>query len=208
LKEFTELGSGYRIALRDLEIRGAGNLLGAEQHGYIAAVGFDLYCQLLSEAVAGFKGQKIVRRDESPVLDLPVQAYLPETYVPDARQKLAVYRKMALVRNDEALSDLEEELRDRFGPMPGEVLNLLAFIRLKLEALGRGVAAIRRQGEKVSVLHPLIPDLPREVRKDISLAADGRVEFREYCLLIGPCGKETDWLSLADEVIRRLPAIK
>ncbi len=141
IREFTEFGSGYKIAMRDLEIRGAGNLLGPEQHGHIAAVGFDLYCRLLAEAVQEAKGEPVQRPLETTV-ELPVEAYIPDDYIPDANQKVDIYRRLAAVRKEEEVSDLEEELVDRFGDLPASTRNLLAVAQLRVLAGRLGIKSI------------------------------------------------------------------
>ncbi|MCL6610445.1 MAG: transcription-repair coupling factor [Peptococcaceae bacterium] len=130
IKEFTAFGSGYKIALRDLEIRGAGNLLGPEQHGHIDAVGFDLYCRLLEEAVREARGEEKSGPVDTAV-ELPVEAYIPETYVPDPNQKVEIYRRLAALSEVSALDDLAEELEDRFGDAPLPVRRLLRVARIR-----------------------------------------------------------------------------
>lgn len=141
IKDFTELGSGFKIALRDLEIRGAGNILGPEQHGFIASVGFDLYNRLLEEAIRERKGE-VKPELPQPVIDLPVDAYLPEEYVADPRQKMEIYRKIARLESREEAMDLADELVDRFGTPPEPVAALLAVARIKSLARRLGVASI------------------------------------------------------------------
>lgn len=133
IKEFTEFGSGYKIAMRDLEIRGAGNLLGPEQHGHIAAVGFDLYCRLLEEAVREAKGEEQVGPVDTTI-ELPVEAYIPDRYVPDGDQKVDLYRRIANFRDEADVGDMEDELVDRFGDLPIAVRNLLRVAQLKVLA--------------------------------------------------------------------------
>lgn len=143
--EAAELGAGYQIALRDLEIRGAGNLLGVEQSGHIAAVGFELYCKLLAEAVAELKGERprpAVPPAPPTAVDLPLPAYLPADYVGDVSLRLQVYRRLAGVRDLAELEDLASELRDRFGPYPSPVENLLSLVRLKLFGGRAGIESI------------------------------------------------------------------
>jgi len=130
IREFTEFGSGYKIAMRDLEIRGAGNIIGAQQHGQMAAVGFDLYCQMLKEAVQELRGEKIEEKVE-PSIELQVDAFLPDVYVHDRQVKSALYQRMAVLKDEEGLSELLDELIDRFGEPPTEVENLLEIIRIK-----------------------------------------------------------------------------
>lgn len=141
IKEFTELGSGLRVAMRDLEIRGAGSLLGAEQHGHIEAVGFELYCQLLREAVEGIRGERPAGPEELPSVDLPLDAYLPAAYVPSEGHRLDLYRRLSTVRDLERLADLEQELVDRFGPLPEEAANLVRVLRFRILCGERGIAA-------------------------------------------------------------------
>jgi transcription-repair coupling factor (superfamily II helicase) len=133
IEEFSELGAGFKIAMRDLEIRGAGNILGTEQSGHIASVGYELYCQLLENAVRRLKNQPI-RETRHVAVDLPLPAFLPGSYVPPGRHKIDVYRKFSRVESFEQLAELETELRDRFGPIPEQVGNMLEIKRLQLLA--------------------------------------------------------------------------
>jgi len=130
LSEFTELGAGYRLATRDLQIRGAGNMLGHSQSGQIAAVGLDLYLDILNETIHKLRGEKAPVNID-PEINLNIQAYIPQTYVSDINQRLVLYRRFAAITTDDEIMDLEEELRDRFGKPPGEVENLLATAGLK-----------------------------------------------------------------------------
>lgn len=150
IREFTSLGSGYKIAMRDLEIRGAGNLLGAEQHGHIAAVGFEMYCRLLEEAISELKGEVKPAEPSPMAIDLPVDAFVPEAYVPDSRQKIEVYKKINAVGSMERTADLTRELTDRFGPMPTPVANLLTIAALK--CLGTELGVVSMTGERNEVI--------------------------------------------------------
>ncbi|OLB96405.1 MAG: transcription-repair coupling factor [Candidatus Rokubacteria bacterium 13_1_40CM_68_15] len=141
LQELTELGSGFKLALRDLEIRGAGNLLGAQQHGHIAAVGFDLYSKLLAEAVAELKGEPAAATIE-PVISVNTEGFLPEDYVPEVNQRLAFYKRLAGASGDDAVADLRAELADRFGPPPHEVEQLLDIVRIRGAARNLGIERI------------------------------------------------------------------
>ncbi len=141
IEEFSELGAGFKIALRDLEIRGTGNILGPEQHGHISAVGYDLYCKLLDEAIRELKGEKITEDVETRI-NLPVEAYLPDGYIPDSRQKVALYKRIAAVTSEEERMDLEDELRDRYGPIPQPVQRILELGELKRLAQSLGIQAI------------------------------------------------------------------
>jgi transcription-repair coupling factor (superfamily II helicase) len=137
ISEATELGAGFAVAMKDLEIRGAGNLLGVEQSGYVAAVGFDLYSRLLSEAVEGLKQGRLLEREGEvapppvPVIDLPLAAFIPEEYVSDLNARLAFYQRLAAVKRFAEIDDMEQELSDRFGPLPEEVENLMYAVRVK-----------------------------------------------------------------------------
>jgi transcription-repair coupling factor (superfamily II helicase) len=133
LQELTELGSGFKLALRDLEIRGAGNLLGAEQHGHIAAVGFDLYSKLLAEAVRELQGESTAAVVE-PVVSVNAEGFLPDDYVPEVNQRLALYKRLAGASNDDAVAELRAELMDRFGPLPLPAEQLLDIVRIRVAA--------------------------------------------------------------------------
>jgi transcription-repair coupling factor (superfamily II helicase) len=150
LADYTELGSGYRIAMRDLELRGAGNLLGDEQSGHVAAVGFELYCELLAEAVAELQGAPPVAA--KPVrVEAQVDAYVPADYVPLEAVKIDVHRRVALAVDRSELREIEAELADRFGPLPEPVSNLLAIQELRLVAAGMGMAVATLRGGTFSV---------------------------------------------------------
>jgi transcription-repair coupling factor (superfamily II helicase) len=131
IKEFTELGSGFKIAMRDLEIRGAGNLLGAEQSGHMEAVGYDLYCKMLNEAVKYMKGETTEEETFETTVDMEMDAYIPATYIKNEVQKLDVYKRIAEIENEEELMNMQEELLDRFGDMPSAVNNLLNIALIK-----------------------------------------------------------------------------
>ncbi len=147
LEEFQALGSGYHIAMRDLEIRGAGNLLGDQQHGHMEAIGFDLYCRLLEETVAELQGAGGVAPLDVKV-ELKLSAFLPDDYVGDPQQKMDLYRRVARIRNPEACYRIRDEFQDRYGPLPPAVENLVAIQRLKIQAGAQGIEEITgtRQG--------------------------------------------------------------
>jgi transcription-repair coupling factor (superfamily II helicase) len=142
LEEFQALGSGYHIAMRDLEIRGAGNLLGEEQHGHMEAIGFDLYCRLLEETVAELRGGDGVGLLDVKV-DLRLAAYLPDDYVGDPQQKMDLYRRLARLRDPGACERLRDEFRDRYGPPPEPVENLIAVHRVRILAGRNGIEEVR-----------------------------------------------------------------
>src|SRR5437764_468564 len=141
IEEFTELGAGFKIALRDLEIRGAGNILGTQQSGHIAAVGYEMYCQLLENAVRQMQNQPL-RTPLEVTLDLPWEAYLPRDYVPGQRLRIEVYRRLARLRRPDRLADFRQELRDRFGPPPESAEWMLRLAELRLLASRWQVATI------------------------------------------------------------------
>ena len=124
IREFTDLGSGVKIAMRDLEIRGAGNLLGEEQHGHMDAVGYDLYCKMLSEAVRHLKGE-IPEETYATTVDLNIDAYIPASYITNEYQKLDIYKRIAAIETEEEQEDMLEELIDRFGDPPRKVQQLI-----------------------------------------------------------------------------------
>ncbi len=175
IKQYSTLGSGFKIAMRDLEIRGAGNLLGAEQSGHITAVGFELYCQLLKQSIAALTGEKVKRRvevqvrldflalspgEENPKSEVrtpspassiqhPATAYVPFRYIEDARQRIEIYRKLAQVTDKSGLDALEQELRDRFGPVPPPLQLLLQVTEAKVLAAERGITVIEVQDDRL-----------------------------------------------------------
>ena len=150
IEELCELGSGFKIALRDLEIRGAGDVLGAEQHGHMAAVGFELYCRMLEQAVRSLRGEYEAPQDEVS-LELPVEAVIPASYVSDERQRIALYRRLAAARNQEQVEALAEEARDRYGELPPPVANLLRLARLREACREVGLESVLAQQQKIVV---------------------------------------------------------
>ena len=143
--EFTELGSGFKIAMRDLEIRGAGNLLGADQSGHIAAVGFDLYCQMVTEAVEELKGEPIAEPVEVTI-DLPVDAHLPRDYVTRDDVRMEAYRRLATVTDPGDVDDVRAEWEDRYGPPPAPAVALLDAARLRAECVRLGIRSVAFAG--------------------------------------------------------------
>jgi transcription-repair coupling factor (superfamily II helicase) len=173
MKQYASLGSGFKIAMRDLEIRGAGNLLGAEQSGHITAVGFELYCQLLKQSVGSLKGEKIKPRVEVRVsLDFLGDAnHLPENYVTEPHHRIEIYRKLAQANEKSAMENLQKELRDRFGPLPPNVELLLAVGELKILASEKSVTAIEVEEDKLKITRhndfiTLGGKFPRLTKKD------------------------------------------
>ena len=148
IEEFTELGSGFKVAMRDLEIRGVGNILGPQQHGNVAAVGFDMYCHLLNEAVAKLKGEELPQ-ERTPTLHLDLDAYLPGTYISDERQKLDWYKRLASVATHPELQELELELKDRYGDPPSAVQSLLEVVSVRVWARELGLSEVTQKGAQV-----------------------------------------------------------
>ena len=141
VREFTELGAGFRIAMRDMEIRGAGNLLGGEQHGFIVSVGFDLYVQMIEEAVKELQGE-VVEEVLLPSVSLPISAFIPHDYIPTEALRIGIYKKIAACREMEQVARVQEEIEDRFGDPPKPVWHLLSLMHLRIQCLAAGVARI------------------------------------------------------------------
>ncbi|MFC0559589.1 transcription-repair coupling factor [Halalkalibacter alkalisediminis] len=152
IKEFTELGSGFKIAMRDLTIRGAGNLLGAQQHGFIESVGFDLYSQMLKEAIEERKGDKPKEPPFQVEMDVKIDAYIPENYIQDAKQKIEMYKRFKGAESVEDITDLKDEMFDRFGEYPKQVDFLLRLTQIKLLANQERVEQITEVKDQVEIL--------------------------------------------------------
>ena len=151
LEQYTDLGSGFQIAMRDLEIRGAGNILGTRQHGFIAAVGFELYCRLLQDAVKEIKGEKPELRAQEVKLEIPLEAYIPTEYISDGATRIALYQELSSVSSLQSISELESSMSDRFGPLPQSVNALMILMKIKLFArkIGSSRVAINKEDELV-----------------------------------------------------------
>ena len=207
IREFTDLGSGIKIAMRDLEIRGAGNLLGEAQSGHMEAVGYDLYCKMLNEAVRQLKGGS---EEESftTAIDLDIDAYIPDSYIKNEYQKLDIYRRIAAIENEEELDDMTEELIDRFGDIPKKVQQLLNIAALKSLAHMAYVTAVEQKGadirftmyERAKIDPRKIPALLETYRKNLIF----RTEEPPYFLYQkkGKSGKEGSGDIL--ETVRRI----
>ena len=167
IKEFTELGSGFKISMRDLEIRGAGNLLGAKQHGHMEAVGYDLYCKMLNEAVKKLKGEKVESDEYETSIDLRIDAFIPPDYITNEFQKLDIYKRIAEIESQAEKDDRMDELIDRFGEPPESVMNLLDIALLKVHAHQNFITGITEKPngirivmyEQAEVAPEKIPDL-------------------------------------------------
>ena len=163
IREFTDLGSGYKIAMRDLEIRGAGNLLGQAQSGHMEAVGYDLYCKMLNEAVLRLKGELEDEDEFDTTLDLDINAFIPSTYVYNEYQKLELYKRISSIESKDEMEDMTDELIDRFGEMPKAVHNLLYVAYLKSLAHHAYMTDVKQKGEKISF--EMKPDAAVDVEK-------------------------------------------
>ena len=200
LMDFTELGSGFAIAMRDLEIRGAGNLLGSEQSGHIAAVGFEMYLRLLEEAVALAKGRPVEEEAPPPVIvELSLDAYLPVDYVRDEIERVDLYRRASGVQTITELDDLAEELTERLGELPEPALNLLGLSRIKLLAREVGATAVNYRSGTLTVTgitaSSAVPALLRKASGGVVDGREGRITIR---------GSSLGSLALAEEALRAL----
>ncbi len=155
IREFAEFGAGFRIALRDLELRGAGNLLGAEQHGHLDAVGYDLYVKLLNEAVLEERGEAVVQKTEC-IVTLSLDACLPDRYVPSASQRMALYKRISLIESEGDLADMTDELCDRYGEPPRAASNLLQISLIRALAERAGITQIRQNGMDIAIASPAL----------------------------------------------------
>ncbi|PAD90456.1 transcription-repair coupling factor [Shouchella clausii] len=183
IKEFTELGSGFKIAMRDLTIRGAGNLLGSQQHGFIDSVGFDLYSQMLKEAIEERKGEKPKEPPFKAELNVNIDAYIPERYIPDAKQKIEMYKRFKGVETLEEIADLQDELVDRFGEYPKQVAYLFEMTKIKLIADQEKVEKITEGKDAVTILLTeettnrihvaTLVDAAQKIGRDVSIGSQG-----------------------------------
>ena len=179
IREFTDLGSGFKIAMRDLEIRGAGNLLGESQSGHMAAVGYDLYCKMLNEAVSQLKGEK-EEADYATTIDLDIDVFIPESYIKNEYQKLDIYKRIATIETEEEMDDMTEELIDRFGDLPKKVQQLLHIAALKSLAHSAYITAIEQKGkdykfilyEKANLDPAKIPALLKKYGNNMTFKAE------------------------------------
>jgi len=148
IKEFTEFGSGFKIAMRDLEIRGAGSLLGEIQHGHMDQIGYDMYCELLNQVVKELQGEEIVEEIDIQI-DLDITSYIPDDYIKNSSQKIEIYQNIALCKNEEDIQNVTDEIIDRYGQMTYEVENLLDIARIKILAKEKNILKIAQKRENV-----------------------------------------------------------
>lgn len=178
IKEFTDLGSGFKIAMRDLEIRGAGNLLGERQHGHMEAVGYDLYCKLLNEAVKTLKGIKTADEDFNTYVDMDVDAFIPASYIVNEVQKLDIYKRIASLENEAECDDMRKELKDRFGAVPKSVENLIKISLIRVMAHKRYVTEIKgKVGQITFFMEAYAPVCVEKLPEFMGRYKKGTMEF-------------------------------
>lgn len=188
MKEFAQLGAGFKIAMRDLEIRGAGNLLGAQQHGHIVGVGFEMYCTLLNEAISRLKKIPAKKTERETEINLSVEAYIDDEFIPDSAHKIEIYQRLSAVKTETEVNDLFDEISDRFGKPTEHILNLLRIAKIKCVAKRLGVESIRQKnlrtefifgeeakisphgfGELKKIFKSRLKDFPKERRISVKL---------------------------------------
>ncbi len=202
LQELTELGSGFKLALRDLEIRGAGNLLGAEQHGHIAAVGYDLYSKLLAEAVRELRGEPTAAAVE-PVISVAAEGFLPDDYVSEVNQRLALYKRLAGAATDAEVAELRAELLDRFGPLPEHAERLLDVVRLRVAARALGVEKLEAgDGVALVTFSPATPLPPARLVRAIQTSR-GRLRMKRGFTVEAAVARG-EWPRVRDSLLRLL----
>lgn len=214
IREFTDLGSGVKIAMRDLEIRGAGNLLGEEQHGHMEAVGYDLYCKMLNEAVRHLKGE-ITEDIYTTTIDLNIDAYIPAFYIPNEYQKLDIYKRIAAIETEEERDDMLEELIDRFGDPPKKVQQLLRIAELKAAAHSAYIISIEQKGEeyrftmyeRAKVRAEAIPELLKKHKGALTFKADTNPYFIYRSLRRNQKIKDEQVLDLVRQVIGEIQSL-
>jgi transcription-repair coupling factor (superfamily II helicase) len=199
LQELTELGSGFKLALRDLEIRGAGNLLGPEQHGHIAAVGYDLYSKLLGEAVRELRGEPAAATVE-PVISIGAEGLLPEEYVPEVNQRLALYKRLAAADRPETVADLQAELADRFGPLPEVAVQLLDTVRIRVAARALAIEKVEvGEGKALITFSPRTAVDPQRLVQAIQRSR-GRLRLRREFTVEAAVARG-EWGAVRDSVL-------
>ena len=211
IKEYSDLGSGFKIAMRDLEIRGAGNLLGAEQSGHMEAVGYDLYCKMLSEAVKEAKGIEDISDKFDTTVDIVTDAYIPAGYIANEFQKLDIYKRIAGIETEEEKDEMLEELIDRFGEPPKSVLSLLRVARLKALAHAVYITEIKQTGslikltmfERARINPEKIPELIAQYKSSLKFNMAENPYFT-FDLKNGSVAKKRDVLDVVEELISQM----
>lgn len=209
IKEFTEFGSGFKIAMRDLEIRGAGNLLGAEQHGHMDSVGYDMYCKILAKSVNEAKG---IKEDEHKevTIDISVNAYLPEGYIESSNQRIDMYKKIAAISCEDDKFEVEDELIDRYGDIPKPVANIINVAKIKYMARDRGVFEIT-QKERIVTLKFMEDCLNMDIIQTLEKAYPGCIRIMSQTEpIIRFTMKEAirSNLKLIEEILEKIPQRK
>ncbi len=213
IKEFTELGSGFKIAMRDLEIRGAGNLLGMSQHGHMEAVGYDLYCKMLNDAVKNLKGIPTALDDFTTVVDLDVDAYIPAEYIVNEVQKLDIYKRITGIENERERDDMLDELLDRFGAIPQSVDNLLRIALIRVSAHKLYLTEVKGKNERITLqfkadadVNPAgIPALLRRFGENLKFTAYGTPFFTYRYKKTGLAEKdEARLLEMTEKLVREM----
>ena len=210
IKEYTELGSGFKIAMRDLEIRGAGNLLGAEQHGHMEAVGYDLYCKMLNEAVKEAKGMDVAESFDTSI-DIDIDAYIPMGYIPNEMQKLDIYKRIAGIETADESEEMLEELIDRFGDPPKSVENLLYIARVKSMAHHLYFTDIAQKGdtlrftlyEKAKINVAAIPEFTASFDKHVKFTMDAKEPYFTYFLKLNTREKYVEAKDVMETYLQR-----
>ena len=208
IREFTELGSGIKIAMKDLEIRGAGNLLGSEQHGHMEAVGYELYCKMLSEAVKEMKGLPVMEGFET-VIDVNVSAHIPASYIPNEFQKLDMYKRIGNILTQEDKEDILEEFIDRFGDVPSSVENLLQIAMLKARAHNCYITEINekhkiitfRMYENAQLRVENIPELLKHFEGALSFQGNGKSPIFSYKMAFNSKTSSMPILQTLDKIL-------
>ena len=214
IREYTELGSGFKIAMRDLEIRGAGNLLGAEQHGHMEAVGYDLYCKMLNEAVKEAKGIQTKENFDTSI-DVDIDAYIPMGYIPNEFQKLDTYKRIAGIETEEEAEEMLEELIDRFGDPPKSVENLLYIARVKsmahlvylTEVVQKGDTLKFTMYERAKIDPAKIPQLISAYGMNLKFTADAKAPYFTYLLKKNSREKNVNALELLEKILRDMQTL-
>ena len=215
IREFTELGSGIKIAMRDLEIRGAGNVLGAEQHGHMEAVGYDLYCKMLNQAVLALKGETLEEDSYETVVECDIDAYIPVSYIKNEYQKLDIYKRISAIETEEEYMDMQDELMDRFGDIPHSVENLLKIAAIRALAHRAYVTevVINRQEvrltmhQKAKLQVEKIPDLVRSYKGDLKLVP-GDVPSFHYVDRRNKNQDSLEMMGKAEEILKDMCGIR
>jgi transcription-repair coupling factor (superfamily II helicase) len=207
IKEFTEFGSGFKIAMRDLEIRGTGNLLGKEQHGHMEAIGYDLFIKLLEETLQELKGETTVKRVDTSI-ELQINAYIPETYITDENQKIEMYKKIASISNQQDLFDIEEEIEDRFGDIPTMVRNLLSIAYVKQQAQMCGISNISQRNNNIAIKFKTDKFIKPQAAMQIASDYKGRILFtaseQPYFTLKGTDEKPEELLKEIRNIVEKI----